>query len=83
MDCLTQNTAENSTAEISIDIMNSLNGETPLRITDIPYIRKEHHELSSEVFKRKSIGSFSNCGACHQASEKDDYDDDYVKIPKE
>ena len=53
-----------------------------MRITDIPYIRREHHELDPAVFKRVSIGSLANCIACHITAEKGIYDDDNVKIPK-
>jgi len=53
-----------------------------MRITDTPYIREKHHELDPEVLKRKSIGSLSNCIACHTTAEKGIYEDDNVKIPQ-
>jgi hypothetical protein len=81
-DYLTTNGAENSSAERSVKIMRCLGNETPIRITDIPYIRKKHHELDPAIFKRKSIGSLSNCIACHTTAEKGIYDDDDVKIPE-
>jgi len=81
-DYLTTNGAENSSAERSVKIMRCLGNETPIRITDIPYIRKKHHELDPPIFKRKSIGSLSNCIACHTTAEKGIYDDDDVKIPE-
>ena len=81
-DYLTTNGAENSSAERSVKIMRCLGNETPIRITDIPYIRKKHHELDPTIFKRKSIGSLSNCIACHTTAEKGIYDDDDVKIPE-
>jgi hypothetical protein len=62
--------------------MRSLNGNTPLRITEIPYIKEKHHELNASIFSRQSIGSFSNCIACHTKAGQGNYDDDYVKIPK-
>ena len=40
---LTSNAANNSSAELPQKIIRSLKSQTPLRITDIPYIRKEHH----------------------------------------
>jgi len=60
----------------------TLRGENPLRITETPYIREKHHELDSNIFSRQSIGSFSNCIACHVKAEQGNYDDDFVKIPK-
>jgi mono/diheme cytochrome c family protein len=79
---LKANSADHSSAELSREIMESLDGGTPIRITQVPCIQKEHHEIPSNVFERKSIGSFSNCAACHKNAEKGIYDDDDVNIPK-
>jgi hypothetical protein len=79
---LKMNAAENSSAEQSVKIMRCLGDRVPMRITDIPYIRRKHHELSPEVFNRESIGSFANCKVCHTSAEQGIYDDDDVKIPK-
>ncbi len=73
--------AENSPAKRSAKIMKSLGIRTPLRITDIPYILEKHHKVSSEILKRKSVGSLSNCAACHKSAENGIYDDDVV-IPQ-
>ena len=79
---LKTNGAEKSSAKQSKKIMGSLGSQVPLRITDIPYIRRKHHELNPAVFKRESIGSLANCTACHTTAESGIYDDDDVKIPK-
>jgi hypothetical protein len=81
-DYLTTYGAENSSAERSLKIMRCLGGQIPMRITDIPYIRKKHHDLDPDIFKRKSIGSFSNCIACHTTAENGIYDDDDVRFPE-
>jgi len=81
-DYLKTNGAENSSSKRSKKIMRSLGNHSPMRITDIPYIRRKHHELDPAVFKRESIGSLANCGACHITADKGVYDDDDVKIPK-
>ena len=81
-DYLKTNGAENSSTKRSKKIMRCLGNQVPLRITDIPYIRRKHHELDPTVFKRESIGSMANCTACHITAEKGIYDDDDVKIPK-
>ena len=81
-DYLKTNGAENSTAKRSVKIMKCLGNQVPVRISDIPYIRKKHHELDPAIFKRKSIGSLSNCIACHTTAENGIYDDDDVKIPE-
>mgnify|MGYP001300008398 CR=1 FL=1 len=79
---LIANSAEKSSAKIAVKIMESLGDRTPIRSTEIPYIQKNHHEISQDVIKRKSIGSLSNCLACHTTAEKGVYSDDNVKIPK-
>ena len=81
-DYLNNNGAETSIAKRSVKIMKCLGSQVPIRITDIPYIRKKHHELDPAIFKRKSIGSLSNCIACHPTAENGIYDDDVVKIPE-
>ena len=78
---LKANAAEHSSAKRAVKIMRSLGSQTPLRITEIPYIQRKHHEVSPSVFSRDPIGSFSNCLACHTTAEKGIYDDDYVVIP--
>lgn len=79
---LNAHAADYSSAELSREILKSLDGRTPIRITQVPCIQKEHHEIGSNVFERNSIGSFSNCTACHMNAEKGIYDDDDVNIPK-
>ena len=74
--------AEHSSAKRAMRIMRCLGNQTPLRITEISYIRKKHHEISPKVLERKSIGSLSNCIACHKTAEKGIYDDDNVSIPR-
>ena len=81
-DYLKANGAETSSSKRSKKIMRSLGRQVPMRITDIPYIRRKHHELHPAILKRESIGSLANCTACHITAEKGIYDDDHVKIPK-
>lgn len=74
--------ADHSSAELSGKIMKSIGRQTPIRITQIPYIQKKHHEIDAIVFIRESVGSSSNCTACHKTAEKGIYEDDLVAIPK-
>jgi hypothetical protein len=74
--------ADYSSAKLSAKIMRSLGNQTPLRITQVPYIQRKHHEIQLNVFKRESIGSPSNCLACHKTAEKGVYDDDDVTMPR-
>jgi len=79
---LGENAAEGSSSKRSRKILRSLKGQAPARITDVPYIREKHHELDSRVFERPSVGSFSNCIACHATADRGDYDDDSARIPR-
>jgi hypothetical protein len=79
---LKANAADYSSAKLSAKIMKSIGNQTPHRITEIHYIQEKHNEISPDMIKRKSIGSLSNCSACHTTAEKGVYDDDNVKIPK-
>jgi hypothetical protein len=79
---LKANAAEYSSAKLAAKILRSIGGQTPLRISQIPYIQRKHHEIRSDVFKRESIGSPSNCLSCHTTADKGIYKDDYVVIPR-
>lgn len=79
---LQENAADHTETRRSRWIVKSLKGETPLRVQEIPYIIRHHHELSKRVYKRKSIGSLGNCSACHQTADAAVYSERYVRIPK-
>lgn len=81
-DYLTSNGAEKSSAKRAVKIMRSLGAQIPLRITEIKYIKDKHHEITSDILNRESIGSLSNCSACHVTAENGIYDEDNVRIPK-
>lgn len=78
---LMENGADRSPSKKSFKIMKSLNGQIPLRITEIPYIQKKHRKIKSEIFGRKSIGSLSHCLACHKTAEQGNFNEDFVTIP--
>jgi len=78
---LRQNSAEQSPSKRSKKILSSLGSDTPVRISEIPYIKKKHREISQDVFMRKAIGSRANCVACHRSAASGVYEDDDVVIP--
>lgn len=80
---LAANAADRSSARLTGKIIESLGGATPLRITELPYIRHKHEEdVSPAVLKRPSIGgSLANCAACHTGAARGVYDEDTVRIP--
>lgn len=71
---LRANAAENSSAKRARKILKSLRGQTPLRISETPYIQEKHDKLDSSIFSRQSIGSRSNCNACHPTAEQGNYE---------
>jgi len=79
---LKANSAETSRAKIAVKIMDSLEGQAPMRITDIFYIKEKHHGIPADVFKRASVGTFANCAACHTTAAGGIYDEDNVHIPR-
>jgi mono/diheme cytochrome c family protein len=79
---LAANAAEAGTHPKSQKVLRSLGGEAPLRISEVPYIRHEHHELRPSVFSGPAIGSLANCSACHSEAEQGVFDEAGVRIPK-
>jgi hypothetical protein len=79
---LEQNAADKSYYKRSRKIMASLKGATPLRITEIPYIRRKHEEIPERLVKSNpDVKSLSNCNACHRRMDHFRFDEDTVDIP--
>ena len=57
-------------------------GQAPLRITALAWWRREHDELSPDVYARKAVGSAANCGACHPGADQGDFDEHGVRVPR-
>jgi nitrate reductase cytochrome c-type subunit len=58
------------------------NGPTPLRITDLHYISRKHHEIPEKmILGNKDVKSLSFCDKCHTQAAKGVYDADTVNIP--
>lgn len=79
---LVQNAAESGRNRRGTKILRSIGGETPLRISDTPYIRRKHDEMSEEVFGRPAVGGRANCMACHEQAEQGLFDDDTARVPR-
>lgn len=82
LDLLVKNAADDSSYKRSKKIMNSLQGDAPLRITEVPYFKHAHHEIGEDMYKgNPDVKSLSYCNRCHQEADKGIYDDDTVMIP--
>ncbi|MEO8332442.1 MAG: diheme cytochrome c [Gallionella sp.] len=57
-------------------------GPAPLRITELRYIERKHHDIPEKMIKgNKDVKSLSFCDKCHTQAEKGVYDNDTVAIP--
>jgi cytochrome c553 len=83
LDYLQTNSADKSSNRLSNKIMKSLSDEqTPMRITEVPYIKHEHHELPRRIFKTNDkVGSLSNCSACHTDAASGSFSEREINIP--
>lgn len=54
----------------------------PLRISETPYFRHEHDELSPRMVSgNDQVRSFSNCTACHRSADKGVFDEHEIVVP--
>ena len=75
---LQQTSAESSSAPLSKKITRRTSNSTPIRISEIGFIKHEHDEIN---FKRlKDIDSLANCEKCHQSAAKGIYDENDIQI---
>jgi cytochrome c553 len=57
-------------------------GPAPLRITELRYISRKHHDIPEKMIKgNKGVKSLSFCDKCHTQSAQGVYDADTVNIP--
>lgn len=82
-DYLVKNAADRSGQKRSAKIVRSLkNDEIPLRISQVPYIVRKHHEIPSRMIQgNPKVKSLSNCNACHTRAEAGSFNEHDVSIP--
>lgn len=51
------------------------------RITKTPWFIREHDEIGADVWKRPSIKSPTNCGACHASAAEGIFSEKNLKVP--
>ncbi len=78
---LVQNSADNFPSKRSQKILASIGNNAPTRISEIPYIKKKHRDISEGVFARKTVIYRANCSTCHKRADSGIYDDEDVAIP--
>ncbi|MBE0623980.1 MAG: diheme cytochrome c [Burkholderiales bacterium] len=53
-----------------------------LRITETRWFVRKHDEVPTTAWKNPRVKTPANCGACHSAAERGDFDEDAVRIPR-
>ncbi|WP_231879283.1 diheme cytochrome c [Collimonas arenae] len=58
--------------------------ETPPedRITRSPWFIRQHDEVSAATWKLPAVKSAANCIACHTQSDKGDFNERHIRIPR-
>ena len=57
-------------------------GDAPLRITELPYFKKEHREIPKRMVQgNPKVRSLVNCLACHTDAGKGTYRERNIRIP--
>lgn len=79
---LAANAAEQGTHSTSRKVLKSARGDTPLRISDLRFIRHEHDEVDPAVFRRPAVKTVANCGACHLDAEQWSFSERRIEIPR-
>lgn len=57
-------------------------GKPLLRIGETAYFVKEHREIDAATWRRPSIKTAANCGACHKQAAAGDFDEHSIAIPR-
>ena len=80
---LQDHSADTSGSKRARKILRSVpDNSTPLRISDLPYIRNKHDEIPARYIKSNpQVKSLSNCAACHQSAEQGSFSEHQVRIP--
>lgn len=80
---LAANAADVAPSRLSQRVVRALrNGDTPVRISEINYIRREHDRIPARMITgNPKVGSRSNCIACHTRAKEGFFDEDSASIP--
>lgn len=82
-DYLVNNAADKVASGRSARIAHSIQADqTPLRVTEVPYIKREHQEIPARMITgNPKVKSLSNCSACHTRAEAGSFDEHEVRVP--
>src|SRR3989339_30672 len=77
---LLAHSAETSTQEMSVKMMQTLRKRDMIAITQTPFWKKRHKHISEEIFKSDKVKSRANCKACHSDVEQGTIEDNAIKV---
>lgn len=83
MNYLVANAADGSRYRRSRQLMAAVRTsmeQSPIRITDNPYFKHEHDEISPRILKLSGAPSLSHCNACHQRAERGSFREHEIVI---
>ncbi|TNF92291.1 MAG: cytochrome C [Gammaproteobacteria bacterium] len=82
-DFLTSNAADKSKYRRSqqmVAVVGSSTGQAAMRITDYPYFKHEHDEVTDRLIKQSGAASLSHCNACHQRAVEGSFNEHEIWI---
>lgn len=66
----------------SVRLLRGVEEDAPLRITGLPYFKREHREIPRRMVEdNPDVRSFSRCDACHGDASRGHFDEDTAAIP--
>ena len=79
---LNKNASDRGDRMKNVRLLRDAKSGAPLRITELPYFKEEHHEIPRRMVEdNPEVQLFSRCDACHQDATKGQFDEDTVAIP--
>ncbi len=78
LDFLVKNSAEKSTMEASVKLLDSIKNKDIIAITETSFWKHTHEIIPKKVFEHTKIKSKANCKACHSDIEKGLIEDEKI-----
>ena len=79
---LAKNAADKVRNPLSNRFAQSIGNATPLRISETPYFKRKHREVTSRmVTDNPLVKSFSRCQVCHSRAQNGSFSEDEVNSP--
>lgn len=76
---LLDHSAETSTQEMSVKIMESFQNRDIIAITQTPFWKRTHRDIPAALFEDEKVKSRANCKACHSDVEQGRIEDDAIQ----